>query len=234
MPNTRKPKNTRRRRRTPGRNVRRTNVSFVRPQYISGPPNQQLIKFIYNSEQICLSPVSSPSSNWATHFFRTNSLHDPDATSGTLIQPRFWDQYKAIYDRYRVLGCKIEVEGIVETAGVGVKVFICPLHHAGASYTNYRGAAEQKRNVSVLATDQRRFKLSRYMSTHAINNVKQSVAENDEDYSALQQFNPVIVPQFQLGVAAMTSSTNFTVEVCMKVTITYYTKLYQIKPVTTS
>jgi len=40
------------------------------------------------------------------HIFRANSLYDPDYT-GTGHQPLYFDQYAAIYDRYKVRGCKL-------------------------------------------------------------------------------------------------------------------------------
>lgn len=232
MPIRRKSTKRRSTRRKPtGRNVRRRNISFIRPKYISGPPQQQMVKFVYNTEQLIFVPNLS-STNWHTHFFRANSLFDPDVTL-TGHQPRFFDQYATLYDKYRVLGCKIEFEGIVETAGAAAKIFLCPLHHIGASYTSWEGAQERKSNVSILATNQKRFKISRYMSIHAMNQVRASVVHNEDEYAARMAFNPVIVPQWQLGVAGL-DATLGTVQVVGRVTLTYFTKIYQVKPVTAS
>lgn len=210
---------------------RKKTVSFVRPKYISGPPSQMLVKFVYNTEQLNFIPNLS-STNWHTHFFRSNSLFDPDITL-TGHQPRFFDQFAAMYDKYRVLGSKIEFEGIVETAGAGAKIFICPLHHIGPSYTNWNAAQEQKKNSSILATNQRKFKISRYMSVHAMNMVKASIVQNDVEYAAGMGGNPLIVPQWQIAVAGL-DATAGTVNVVGRVTVTYYTKIYQVKAVTAS
>lgn len=224
-------KRTFKKKRLVGRRVRRRNISFVRPKFISGPPQQQLIKFVYNTDQLIFVP-SLTGTNFHTHAFRANSLHDPDAT-GAGGQPRFYDEFMAMYVRWKVLGCKIEVEGIVETAGAGAKIFICPLTSGGAAMTNWNQAAERKLNTSILATNNKKFKISRYMSIHTMNQVRSSVVQNEDGYSGSVAFNPTIVPQWQLSVAGM-DATLGTVQVVARVRLTYFTKVYQVRPVPAS
>lgn len=44
-----------------------------------------------------------------TYVWKVNSLYDPDS-SGTGHQPMYYDQYKALYQRYSVFGCKVDVK----------------------------------------------------------------------------------------------------------------------------
>lgn len=65
---------------------------------IGGFPNSKTVALRYVTD-FTLNPGTAPST--ATQVFRINNLHDPDYT-GVGHQPMFWDNYKAIYARYRV------------------------------------------------------------------------------------------------------------------------------------
>ena len=138
-----------------------------------------------------------------------------------------------MYKHYRVLGCKIEFEGIVETAGAGAKIFLCPLPSSAAVMQSWNEADENKRNKSLLATNQRRFRITRYLPVNVIQNVRKSLVHNEEEYSADVGFNPTYAPQWQVGVAGL-DATAGTVTVVGRVRLTYYAKMYQVKAVSAS
>jgi len=50
----------------------------------------------------------SPSSGMANHVFGVNNIHDPDWTGGG-HRPFFYNQFAALYQKYRVLGVKYTV-----------------------------------------------------------------------------------------------------------------------------
>lgn len=93
--------------------------SFVRiPQ--SPLPQTMLAKLPY-STRYQIDPnstgtgMNAKDTSLAAHFFKINSCYDPDYTSTTVLnnigdknhQPYCFDQWCALYDSYRVVGCKI-------------------------------------------------------------------------------------------------------------------------------
>jgi hypothetical protein len=58
----------------------------------------------------------NPSQPFRNQVYRGNSVYDPDYT-GAGHQPLYFDQYMLIYERYRVLGSKIIVKFINNSAG---------------------------------------------------------------------------------------------------------------------
>lgn len=85
---------------------------MVRRPILSGFPASQMVKLRYVQE-ISLDPGVSGSV--ASYVFRGNSLFDPDYT-GTGHQPMLFDQYSAVYSTYQVLGAKITMSHIPNTA----------------------------------------------------------------------------------------------------------------------
>lgn len=69
-----------------------------------GFPSNKICKFRY-CEIITLDPATAVPS---VHYFSANGLHDPNIT-GTGHQPLGWDQWKAFYNHYAVLGAKCTV-----------------------------------------------------------------------------------------------------------------------------
>jgi len=65
---------------------------------IGGFPNSKTVSLRY-VDNFALNPGTAPST--ANYVFRVNNLHDPDYT-GVGHQPMYFDNYKAIYSRYRV------------------------------------------------------------------------------------------------------------------------------------
>lgn len=69
-----------------------------------GFPNSIVTRLRYTQ----VHAITSTSGLVASKVFRANGCHDPDYTN-VGHQPMYWDQWKAIYDYYTVLGSKIKV-----------------------------------------------------------------------------------------------------------------------------
>lgn len=70
-----------------------------------GPP-QSIIRKLRYQYNGTLTPAAAGAAD--VQVFRLNSLYDPDFT-GAGNQPRYFDQYMALYDKYLVLGARIKV-----------------------------------------------------------------------------------------------------------------------------
>lgn len=68
-----------------------------------------------------------------TASFQANSLFDPLGNSGT-IQPQFFDEMMAFYQRFQVIKCKLEL-GISNTTDACVLVNIVPITDLTDTYT---------------------------------------------------------------------------------------------------
>lgn len=81
------------------RRYRRTRKGYLRRKFpIGGFPNSRTVTLRY-VEDFSLNPGASPS--LSTQVFRINNLDDPNYT-GVGHQPMYYDNYKAIYTKYRV------------------------------------------------------------------------------------------------------------------------------------
>lgn len=85
---------------------------------LGGPaqqPDRLMVKLKYTQR------IPFSGSSLVTQVFRANGLFDPDL-SGTGFQPNGFDQYAALYTRYRVHASKIEGWYIADIAGSGAAV----------------------------------------------------------------------------------------------------------------
>lgn len=86
------------------RSYRRKRQSLFNRYTPSGLPTQRVTAMRYND----VIQLSSTSGVLATHYFRANSLYDPDYTSAG-HQPMGFDTMATMYNHYTVLGSKITV-----------------------------------------------------------------------------------------------------------------------------
>jgi len=85
---------------------------------IGGFPTKKLVKLKYVSYGT-LTPTASDN---ASLVYRLNGAYDPYHPAGG-HQPRFWDQWTALYNQYTVLGTKVRLEWRPTTAA---KVDVSP------------------------------------------------------------------------------------------------------------
>lgn len=97
-------------------NKRKTKITTVKSKTYGFPD-------IYKTKLKFADTYHLTSTSFDNQIFRANSLNDPDFT-GVGIQPRFYDQITAIYDKYLVMGCKMRVEVINQSTTVPARVGI--------------------------------------------------------------------------------------------------------------
>ncbi len=83
-------------------------------------PDSLRVKLVY-AESVTLVSASAS----GTYTFLGNDLYDPNF-SGTGHQPRGFDQYSALYNRFRVLGSKIEIFPETQSSTVRAMVSVIP------------------------------------------------------------------------------------------------------------
>jgi len=104
--------------RSNGKSKRRNNKRIVGP---GGPiPSEYHATFKYSS-RVSISGAAATVSSYA---FRLNGLFDPDFT-GAGSQPMYYDQFSALYSKYRVLGARWSITLCNEASGA-VVVAVCP------------------------------------------------------------------------------------------------------------
>lgn len=159
--------------------------------------------------------------------FSMNSVQQPDITSDA-VQPRYFDQFGALYERYRVTGATVRVR--FSTADV-TRILRCTARYANAS------------NVTALSTRT----TTDVSSMHNMNDLLISPAgehsgelppiyidmkklegdlwfAKDNDYSAVIAGNPVAQPRMRISCANETDTTAVAILVTLE--IVYHIKFY--------
>lgn len=103
------------------RNTRKRNYSKALITHVKGQgiSDMMYVKLKY-VEQIKISGGVAP---YFQYIFRGNSLFDPNLT-GTGHQPMYFDQYAALYSRYRVIGSAIQLD-VVNISGDSALFYVC-------------------------------------------------------------------------------------------------------------
>lgn len=165
------------------------NTAYTAPSSLSrvsgtGFPDRVMTKLKY-VDTIVLQASSGPTQ----YVFRGNSCFDPDQT-GTGHQPMFYDQWIAVYERYRVLGSSIKVQ-VTNGANDTAILVILPTS-AVPVFTSYTTMLEQRKSSTTRIVPPQQFipmSQTRYSSTQqATGAVRTEVY--DQDYSGLYNANP--------------------------------------------
>lgn len=159
--------------------------------------------------------LNPPAAGNAFHFFRANSVFDPDYSIGG-HQPMGFDQYAALYNEYTVLGSRIKYT--ILPTGSPYQMSLALQHGSGTgTLLSVDTMAERKevksRLIAGVETSAQVLTMN-YSAKHfeGVTNVK-----DDDDQSALTNTNPVNDPLFVclLGPAdgsADAPSANYMVE----------------------
>lgn len=149
------------------------------------------------SDLIALAPVAAV----AQYTFRGNSVFDPDYTS-TGHQPRYYDQWSAFYQKYKVISSKIHCSVSNFQATAGVIAVVVP-HTDILTLTTYYNAAEMplmKRTEQIpISTRQGGIStVHSSASTRQICGLSEAQLAS-EDYSALTGANPLSIWYWNIG-----------------------------------
>lgn len=159
--------------------------------------------------------------------FRGNSLYDPDYT-GTGHQPMYFDQYSAIYNRYRVMGAKIEINAI-NASGSSATYFVLQSGTDTIISANITELLEQSRaKISkVLPISQRvPIKIKSYVSTRKACGLNKKQIF-DEDFSALTTSSPNQIWYFNMLATSINNTSPL--DFYFMATITYYVQFFDRK-----
>lgn len=159
--------------------------------------------------------------------YRGNSLFDPNYT-GTGHQPMYFDQYSAIYERYRVLGCKIKVH-MVNRSATSAAYAVLESGTDVSSILVLSELLEQSRaHVSrILPTgNQSPVVIKKYVSTRKACGLNKKQVF-DEDFSALTTANPQQI--WYHNIQLSNADPNVGMDIRLLFTLTYYCQFFDRK-----
>lgn len=201
---------------------RKFRSKYTKPSTISrvrgvGYPDRIVTKLKYvDSFGLSSSPV-------ANYIYRGNSLYDPDVTTGG-HQPLFYDQYIAVYEKYRVFGSSIRIQ-VVNESTVPAYVIITP-STSPVTLTTVSAILEQNRASSlrvILPNGYNSSSQKRYCSTKQATGVTYKEIL-DQDYAATYGANPINLWYWNLFAESIDNTTNLSLRFI--VTITFYCEFF--------
>ncbi len=102
----------------------------------TGYPDSQVATIRY-SDEIGINPATT----YGQYTFRGNSCFDPDET-GIGHQPMYYDQYAAVYSKYKVVSSRISITGANYNAAASAALVLIPSSEI-ITITSYSIAMEQ-------------------------------------------------------------------------------------------
>lgn len=161
------------------------------------------------------------------YVFRGNSLFDPNLTA-TGHQPLYFDQYSAVYDRYRVLGSSIRLDVVNISAGSACYMVV-EANTDQSTFTSISDIYEQGRSrapriIPVASRISVRHK--QYASTRKVCGLTKSQVM-DDTFAALVTTNPGNVWYWNILFGSTDQTTSINVNFVVK--ITYYVQFFDRK-----
>ncbi len=185
----------------------------------TGVPSRMMVTLRY-SDLITVNPSAA----FGQYTFRGNSVFDPDYTS-TGHQPRYFDQWSAFYQRYKVISSRIKVSVSNYSATSGVICVVVP-HTDILTLTTYYGAAEQplmKRTEQIPVSTRlggRNTVLSKATTRQILGLSEAQLAS--EDYSAGVGANPLQLWYWNLGFFGATGNISVVIDVDLDYKVLFY------------
>lgn len=192
-----------------------------------GIPKQMFAKLRYTTySNLSLAPA-------ATNFveYRLNSLHDPEVAIGG-NQPYYFDQYAALYAKYLVYGCKIQVNVTCNSANSNVLFpSIVMVAYGGDTSPGWTSNLNMQDAKGALwrrpIPGQNGFYMTKYYNNAAVIGVPKNKYAVDDLFSSSVTTDPFTVSRVQLNV--QNYDLGATVVVQFHVRLTYYCKFYDRK-----
>lgn len=191
-----------------------------------GIPKQMFARLNYTTyENITLAPAAN------TYFeYRLNSLFDPEAKTGG-GQPYYYNQYKAMYYKYLVYGCKVTVHLVANSSNTNILYpSVVAATYGGPSapgWSNHLTMQNVKGAVwRVLVPAQNGTNFTKYYDCANVVGVPKRTYNSDDQYPSVIGGNPPTACIFQLNFQNYDVSA--TVGVQMHIRLTYYCKFFDL------
>lgn len=189
-------------------------------------PREWKCKFRYIDDKTLVS--GSGGSFGSSFKFRLNSLFDPNETN-TGHQPYGYDQMTALYSRYQVFGCLVEItftdpsnDGMVcgclvqSSSGIGGITGIMPGVIKEQPYSWTKPCNNTGSQVVVF---------KQYFPIASVEGLSKIQYEcGITDFSAQYNQNPTLMPTIQVAVANDSFNSGYTITA--RIQLTYFAKLY--------
>lgn len=185
------------------------------------------------SPQICpdIMRVSLPYSYFKTlnaiggldDVIRANSAFDPEFAVGG-GQPIGFDQWSALYRRYRVLACKIDAQ--FQNKGASASAFVVPMNTSSSLVTGQQIVEQQgsKRKMLTPSNNGNAEKIVYYKDTASMRGCTRDAVRSEIFYSALTSGNPTTEWYFHIG--GYTVNPLDTLNIDVDVLVTYYIEFF--------
>lgn len=187
----------------------------------TGIPDRMKMRLRY-VQNVSIAPLAA---HFQDYIFRGNSAFDPDFT-GVGHQPYYFDQYSALYNKYRVYGSSIRVDVVNQSGVMATSVIVVP-HSENTGLTSISQAAElqRARYPRIVPIAQRiSVMLKEYASTRAVLGLTKPEMEADDIYAALTTTNPSSGWWWHVLMESVDGVT--TLQVQLQVRITYYMEFF--------
>lgn len=196
-----------------------TSMIVKGPSFIS----DEMYTRLQFSETIALTSTVSAT----TRIYRGNSIFDPvNAVGGHSCLGH--NQLDDLYRKYRVLGCKINVD-FSASSGIA-NVFVLARNTATASATSTALIEKPYTSFGLLQSGGPAIRLSRYQSTQQILGLSKHEVSVDDSLSANMSANPTLEWFYIIGSQHPDGSTSQTVYGTVR--LTYFVKLFdRITPI---
>lgn len=170
--------------------------------HIIGFPEKMIAKLSYN-ETVTLSSISG------SFILRGNSVFDPNFTGGG-NQPNYFDNYAAIYQKYRVLSSTLTVRFLNVSSTIGCRIMIMPSDSQTppTNVMNSVGNPYTKQTILGINTSSRNLiNLKQRMSTAKLNGKSKAAIMASDSYESGVGTNPTdpwfwIIQYEDLGLAS--------------------------------
>lgn len=205
------------------RRFRRAKRNMGNITKVNGPvPDQLYVKLKY-SVNLTYQPAAGVSSQ---NTFRANSVFDPDFT-GAGAQPRYFDQYAALYNQYQVLACAAKHE--VSNIGAMPVYMATAWTDIDPTTLTLQNTVEQRfgksHGVIGALTGNGQRTIKSYMSMKKLHGFTNGMSQVDFLVSAVSG-NPTD-PSFHKVVVQPVDETS-NASVTIRTTLTYYVKFFSL------
>lgn len=186
----------------------------------TGLPQKKFVKLKYADKIVHNGSILNQTD------YRMNSLFDPNFTS-LGHQPLGFDEWKALYNRYRVNSVKVEVTAVQQDNAENASDMVAIFPNINDVSVVQAARVMELENVAYTfvgntSSGQSIQKLEMYIDIKKL----MGLNELDEDYASLVTTNPVINPKFTVWVENLWGNAT---AINIMVEITYYAEFFEPK-----